>query len=459
MPPSKCPPGLEVLASSPPQRSRSSLRSTPKPRQRIPAQSSGKRKGFYNDIDPDLFALTGANERNGSKKKPKRGLLAKDTPPTPRGAGGRVIENDIASGPIEKDKRLPVPIPTRTQGPSEFPTSSAQVQSRKTRGFAVDPDLLAAASPVKAKEKLQRSTGWRAPVSEVSPTVSFQATQRAFRHKQILSDDIVPETSPPPSSPPPTHIMPLPDNDAQISIIDLIEDYVSPRKSKHHHLKTEGLDILHSDIDITSSPPLSCYHPSVPDHTDDLSDSVPDPDFMTPDDPGTPLPMHKRLLKELKQQTPATPASQTPRLGYLNIHDLQKSVVVPKADPPRPSHPQYRYFSPGGLADTLTGWRGELHGTSIFKQRVQPRGIEYIITVFEAVQDGDIILIKGNGEEGVVKVIISGSARTRSQISVGQVVKYGRPWVVVNLLGKGLWKCLMGNIEVQEMDGDINMGE
>jgi hypothetical protein len=447
------------------------VRSTPKPQQGIPPQSSGKRKGFYDGIDPDLFALADVNERNGTKKKPKMGFLARDSLSAFRGASG-AADDDITSA--KTGKGLPVPKSVQKQQPFEFRTPTPQTQSNKSRGFAIDPDLLAAASPV--KEKPQRAIiGWKPSISQAIaaqdsssrvlwPTGSFQTTPRQMtKHNSVPSDDMVPETSPPPPTTPPRQTLPVPNDDSQISIADSIEDLVSPRKSEYHRSKTEDFDIIHSDIDITSSPPLSpsSYHSFKSTHADDASvsgDSVPDPDLMTLDDLITPLPIRKRLLRELTQQPPATPTPQTPRPGYFNIHDLQKSIIVPKTESSRVPDPQHRRYSPGGLADTVLGWREELHSTSVFKQRVQPIGVDYIITVIEVVQDGDMIIIKGHGEEGVVKAIISGPARLGLQISVGQVVRYGRPWVVVNLLEEE-WKCLMGKVEVQERDGDVDMGE
>ncbi|RPB12658.1 hypothetical protein P167DRAFT_605519 [Morchella conica CCBAS932] len=466
---SQYPPAIKVPLRSE-QQPMSAARSTPKPQQGIP-QSSGKRKGFYDGIDPDLFALADVNERNGSgtKKKPKMGFLARDSLSTFRGASRRATEDDITSTKTGK-----VPESVQTQEHFEFPIPTPQTQSKKSRGFAIDPDLLAAASPV--KEKPERAViGWKPSISQAIaapdsssrvlwPTESFRATpQQMTKHNPVPSDDIVPETSPPRFTTPPRQNLPLLNDDSQISTTDSIEDLVSPRKSENLRPKTEDFDIIHSDIDITSSPPLSplSSHSFKPKHKDDdgsvSGDSLPD-DLMTLDNPVTPLPIHKRLLKELTQQSPATPTPQTPRPGYFNIHDLQKSVIIPKTESSRAPDPQHRRYSPGGLADTVLGWREELHSTSLFKQRVQPIGVDYIITVIEVVQDGDMIIVKGHGVEGVVRAIISGPVRLGLQITVGQVVRYGRPWVLVNLLGEE-WKSLMGKVEVIERDVDVDMGE
>ncbi|KAI5838313.1 hypothetical protein DFP73DRAFT_617462 [Morchella snyderi] len=440
--------------------------STPKPQQGIPPQSSGKRKGFYDGIDPDLFALADANEMSRAKKKPKMGFFARNSLSTFRGAG-RAAEDDITSAKTGKGSQVP-------KSPFEFPTPT-QTQSNKSRGFAIDPDLLAAASPV--KQKPQRGIiGWKPSTPQaiaahdsssrvLSPTESPLTTpQQMTKHNPVPSDDIVLETSPPSSRTPPRQNLPLLNDDSQISITDSIEDLVSPRKSENHRPRAKDPDIIHSDIDITSSPPLSLSssHSFKSKHVHEdgsvSDDSLPDPDFMTLDNPVTPLPIHKRLLKELTQQPPATPTPQTPRPGYFNIHDLQKSIIISKTEAPRALAPQNRRYSPGGLADTVLRWREELHSTSIFKQRVQPIGVDYTITVIEIVQDGDMMIIKGHGVEGIARVIISGPVRLGLQISVGQVVRYGRPWVAVNLLEEE-WKCLMGKVEVQERDGDVDMGE
>ncbi|KAH8145440.1 uncharacterized protein LAJ45_10562 [Morchella importuna] len=446
---SQYPPAIKVPLRSE-QQPMSAARSTPKPQQGIP-QSSGKRKGFYDGIDPDLFALADGQPF--------------DLP----GASRRATEDDITSTKTGK-----VPESVQTQEHFEFPTPTPQTQSKKSRGFAIDPDLLAAASPV--KEKPERAViGWKPSISQAIaapdsssrvlwPTESFRATpQQMTKHNPVPSDDIVPETSPPRFTTPPRQNLPLLNDDSQISTTDSIEDLVSPRKSENLRPKTEDFDIIHSDIDITSSPPLSplSSHSFKPKHKDDdgsvSGDSLPD-DLMTLDNPVTPLPIHKRLLKELTQQSPATPTPQTPRPGYFNIHDLQKSVIIPKTESSRAPDPQHRRYSPGGLADTVLGWREELHSTSLFKQRVQPIGVDYIITVIEVVQDGDMIIVKGHGVEGVVRAIISGPVRLGLQITVGQVVRYGRPWVLVNLLGEE-WKSLMGKVEVIERDVDVDMGE
>lgn len=484
----------------------------------LPSSSTDKsttKRHFQFEIDPDLLTLAPPVRKPlGRFNAPQRTLqspsFAVDTrvstaTPTSNPKANKASPAAATNKPATTSRygiisASPPPPPSSQQQhlqPNSFPRSTVRTPAPQKTATSSRYKTIPA-SPLSLQSSQHPRPQFTDPFKSARQRVSYAKKSTAY--------EIIPESSsPPPSGQPPhphSNATPPPFDLAKAvpqritqqqqqkraapitpspkSPVDSIEDPESNSPLKQSRPKRQKIhDEVDIEIDPDSEPEAARPRyrvPVAPKRFDDIStsgDEITDPDVMDVDasekPPTSQVPKSrpvgltsKRFL--FKTSKPTTQPPTPP--GHINVRKHHKNLIPRTPTPPPGSPPVPKsWFVPKGLAETTRSWKEKAYGSMAFRSETssKPPPKSFRITVQEFMKDEKMVIIRGFGEsgtgpEGIVKAMLTGKAADSIK-KVGCMVRYGKPWLPVNLFGEDEpYRCLIGPYDVVEpKDRDVHM--